>query len=254
MSNESNATPIKIDGKVNTPSVIIEELDEATQDFRVERQRFTLHKDARVMVERWVQTAKLDWEDAGESDEIVIWSRSSDIALSQAGSQLNVRVDNQDYLISPSTASQRLTLQVLKSDLPLGLAEGFNWPLRIDSGASSSKTLIQTEDEYLRIYGTPQFQFRILNQLALLDGHRELKALLDDSKNALAGRVVNVLIMEQSVKAGGVIGASVFPAPYARESEIALLYNPYDGVDSDTELFKLLYRIFDSIISPSVPA
>lgn len=252
MTNVNQATPIKINGAANIPFAIPEELDEGTYDFRVTRQRYSLHKDAQVSIERWVQSAHNDWEAAGESDEIVVWSRTSDVSLSQQDKQLNVRVGNQDYLITPSSEAQRLTLQFLKSDLPSGLTDNVTWPLRVDSGASSEKTFMETEDPHLRIYGTPQFQFRILSQLALLDGHTELKTLLNDSKNAMGDTLVNVLIMELSVKEGGVIGSSFFPTPANRENEIALLYNPYNGVDTGTELFKLLYRVFTSITAPSV--
>ncbi|MFK8332886.1 hypothetical protein M2D63_023020 [Pseudomonas sp. BJa5] len=249
MTNGTESTPIRIDGKVATPSAVIEELDEQVPGFWVTRERYPLHKDARVYMERWLQSALEDWEDAGESDEIVVWSRSSAVGLSQQDNQLTLRIDDQDYLITPSSPAQRLTLQLMKSELPPGLGEGISWPLRIDSAASSSKSVAHTEDPGLQIYGTPQFQFRVLSQLALLDGNKELKALLDDSRQSLGDRHTRVLIMELYVQEKGRFGPT--HSTFNREGDVALLYNPYQSSESGLELFKLLYRLFTALATPS---
>lgn len=249
MSNGIESLPIRIDGTVATPTAVIEELDEQVPGFWVERQRYLLHKDARVCMERWLQSALEDWEDAGESDEIVVWSRSSAVRLSQQDNQLTLRVDDQDYLITPSSAEQRLTLQLIKSGLPPALGDDITWPLRIDSAASSSKTVIRTEDPGLRIYGTPQFQHRVLSQLALLDGNRELKTLVDDSRQSLGDRQTRVLIMELYVQEKGRFGPTY--STFNQDGDVTLLYNPYQSSETGLDLFKMLYRLFTSLATPS---
>ncbi|WP_166359758.1 hypothetical protein [Pseudomonas akapageensis] len=252
MNTPCNTLPIQIDGRLRTPQAIPEELDEGTALFRVTRYRYPLYKDEEVCIERLIHEAQNDWEEAGTSDEIVFWSRSAKVQLSNPGDTLQVEVNGRTFLLTPDNPQQRLTLQITEDVEQYNAAENFSWPLRVDTGARKTKGTIDTGSRNLQIHGTPQFQRRVLEQLELLEASPALKRLLDEVRVTLDEQDDPLTIVELYVGTESVFG------PWASGTDltsgVVILYNPYDNnSDIDTALFKALYRAYGLITDAVLP-
>lgn len=237
-----------------TPSVLLDghstackgqcnvELNEGTLPYRQDQDIYPLLEIAQVQIQRRLTYAKNDFEPVSSRDEIVIWSQTKNIRVSEI-SCIRVEINGQPYLIEPSSGQQGLVLQLAGKQVPPPIDEHFSRPLRLDTEATQNKTLIETTIPNLSIYGTPQFQFRVLAQLALLDGQPALKELLQAARK---GDPQGELLILMQLYAGdeavhgqgwdprtGIGGATAITS---------ILYDPYShGEDAVSALFKVLY-------------
>lgn len=220
-----NTTAIRLDASLNTPQAITEELDEGTGSYRVNRERYTLHKDDDVWIERWIQEAQDNWEPAGYSDEIVCWSNSANVRLQRQEANLRIDIDDRTFVIKPDNPEQRFTLQIAEDQAPEEIGAHFDWPLRLDSGASRGYSVVDRPIKKLKIAGTPQFQRRVL---AHLQSNPELEDLIDHVRDAANSPDVPMIIMQLHVGTRPVFGPWASGLELHQSPEIILLYNPYD--------------------------
>ncbi|MFK0088893.1 hypothetical protein ACIQUS_16540 [Pseudomonas sp. NPDC090755] len=218
---------------------------------------YTLLKNADLFIERWIHEAQNDWEDAGSSDELVLWCRAGRVELDRQGDQLKVQVGNQAYLITPAHSQQRLTVQCTSPSADYRIAATFDWPLRIDVGASSRKSTLDTRIQGLRIHGTPQFQRRVMDQLQSLGHQPALKQLLEDVRLVLQRDKAKLTLMQQYVGTTPFFDSWGFgkDRQEALRSGMILLYNPYDNPsDSVAELFTALQHVYGLLTGTVIPA
>jgi hypothetical protein len=218
------------------------ELNEGTTAYRQDQDIYPLLETAEVEIQRRLTDAKNDFEPVASRDEIVIWSKTDNIRVSEVRC-IRIEIAGQPYLIEPSSDQQELVLQFAGKQLPTGIDAHFSGSLRLDTEATQNKTLIDTQIPNLSIYGTPQFQFRVLAQLALLAGQPALRELLQSARKG-DPQGERLILMQLYAGNNAVHGQGWDPRTGVEGATAitTILYDPYThGEDAVTALFTVLY-------------
>lgn len=215
---------------------------------------FDLHTSPLATLQRRLITAYDGDERIGECDEILAWLSSPDAELSQ-DKDITLKVAGQTFIIQPATAEQRLHLLFLGNDAPEGIGQGIAQPLRVDNHADPHNRFDVTALDNLYLYGTPQFQARVYEQLLLLPGYPALKQLLDTARQRY--ETVPDMVLMQCYAGPAQFGPGfdlerVIPNEHAHRVSgdyTAVLYDPYEasGLDGLTTLARLLQQAYDAL-------
>lgn len=189
----------------------------------------------------------------GTVDEIQVWLDTANVSLSQECG-LDLEVEGVLLRLNKATPDQRVHLLFIGEAIPAGLADNADGTLRVDANASTDARFETTAIDHLYIYGTPQFQNRVYEQLALLSGYPELKKTLDAARQGYAN-VPDIVLMQchagPAQQGPGFDLSRVIPAKYAHllpGDYTAVLYDPYQakGLDSLTALARLLQDAYEA--------
>lgn len=257
-----------IDGNGKVQEVAIGEMDEAiAYDNPTESQLtaarvyfnyelFDLYKASNVHVQRRLIEAIDAGTVAGTLDEILVWLTTTDVTLRQEGA-FTLQADGQPLTIQQASPKQRIRLLFMGTEAPAHLTEGITLPLRVDGNAGAQAQFEVTAIDHLYLYGTPQFQERVFEQLALLPGYPQLSRLLDTARKQYA-TVPDIVLMQCHAgppqQGPGFDLHRAMPDKYAHllsGNYTVVLYDPYDaeGLDGLTTLLRMLQHAYDTLAS-----
>lgn len=261
---------VNIDGGDNSERLSFGELDEAlaydTTDgeerlgSRVyfDYELYKLYSAGQLNIQRRVIEAFDDNVKVGTVDEVQVWLDTVNVSLNQECG-LDLEIDGVPLRLNRSTPDQRVHLLFRGQEIPAGLADNADGTLRVDANASADARFETTAIDHLFIYGTPQFQNRVYEQLALMSGYPELKRALDAARQGYAD-VPDIVLMQchagPAQQGPGFDLSRVIPARYAHllpGAYTAVLYDPYQakGLDGLTALARLLQDAYEAW-TPSV--
>ncbi|WP_145128626.1 hypothetical protein [Pseudomonas sp. URMO17WK12:I11] len=219
---------------------------------------YKLYSASHLNIQRRLIEAFDDDVKVGTVDEIQVWLDTANVTLSQERG-LDLEVDGVSLRLNRSTPDQRVHLLFSGEVIPAGLADNAEGTLRVDANASADARFETTAIDHLFIYGTPQFQNRVYEQLALLPGYPELKKALNAARQGYAN-VPDIVLMQchagPAQKGPGFDLSRVIPAKYAHllpGDYTAVLYDPYQakGVDGLTALARLVQDAYQAL-APSI--
>ncbi len=261
MANQATPTHL-INGNDTSNRVGFGELDEAI-DYDISsttglaRVYFTfelyeLYHSANVHIQRKLIEARDNKKIVGSADEILVWLNTDKVTLTK-DSAFNLTVDGDHWTIKPASADQRLHLLFMGGEAPDGILDGIEGSVRVDGNAGPTCQFETTAIDHLFVYGTPQFQARVYEQLALLHGYPEFEKLLSAAWQRYVS-VPDIVLMQRHAgppqQGPGFDLQRVIPASYKHllpGDYTALLYDPYDatGLDGLTTLTRMLQEIYD---------
>ncbi|MNM47425.1 hypothetical protein D3C81_583910 [compost metagenome] len=215
---------------------------------------FDLYDSGNVHIQRKLTEARDLQSTVATCDEVLVWLKTSEVKLS-LDTDIMLEVDGQPFAIRQASPEQRLTLQFMDREAPQILTEDFSAPLRVDGNASPGKNFEITAIDHLYLFGTPQFQARMFEQLALLAGYPELSQLLDTARQQYE-TVPEIVIMQ--LHAGtpqygpGFDMRAAIPARYSHlltGNYTVVLFDPYasNGLDALTTLTKMLQEAYSAL-------
>lgn len=220
---------------------------------------FDLYRSPVIHIQRRLIDAMDGEAIVGSIDELLVWLNTTDVKLRQ-DSNITLEVDGQPFTIQPASSEQRLHLLFVAAEAPEGIGQGIDYPVRVDGNASRDNLFETTAFEHLFLYGTPQFQARVYEQLALLPGYPELKRLLDKARQQYAN-VPDIVLMQcytgPRQQGPGFDLQGVIPAKYSHllpGDYTAVLYDPYDanGLDGLTTLARMLQEVYNALAPDSL--
>ncbi len=215
---------------------------------------FDLHREPNIHIQRRLIEAMDDNVVVGRTDEILIWLNTIDVKLNH-DSDLELEVAGKSFAIRQSSADQRLHLLFSGAEAPAGITESITVPLYVDGNASPDRRFEVTAIDHLFLYGTPQFQARVLEQLALLPGYPALNRQLQMARKQFAS-VPDIVIMQchagPTQLGPGFDLQRVIPAKYAHllpGHYTVILYDPYsaEGLDGLTTLARMLQQAYEAL-------
>ncbi|WP_367597899.1 hypothetical protein [Pseudomonas fulva] len=215
---------------------------------------YKLYSTSHLNIQRRLIEAFDDDVKVGTVDEIQVWLDTANVSLSQERG-LDLEVDGVTLRLNRSTPDQRVHLLFSGEVIPAGLADNTEGTLRVDASASADARFETTAIDHLFIYGTPQFQNRVYEQLALLPGYPELKKALNAARQGYAD-VPDIVLMQchagPAQQGPGFDLSRVIPAKYAHllpGDYTAVLYDPYQakGVDGLTALARLVQDAYQAL-------
>lgn len=215
---------------------------------------YKLYSASHLNIQRRLIEAFDDDVKVGTVDEIQVWLDTANVSLSQERG-LDLEVDGVTLRLNRSTPDQRVHLLFSGEVIPTGLADNAEGTLRVDASASADARFETTAIDHLFIYGTPQFQNRVYEQLALLPGYPELKKALNAARQGYAN-VPDIVLMQchagPAQQGPGFDLSRVIPAKYAHllpGDYTAVLYDPYQakGVDGLTALARLVQDAYQAL-------
>lgn len=215
---------------------------------------YKLYSANKFNIQRRLIEAFDDDVKVGTLDEIQVWLNTANVSLSQECG-LDLEVNGVSLRLNRSTPDQRVHLLFSGEDIPAGLTDNADGTLRVDANASDDARFETTAIDHLFIYGTPQFQNRVYEQLALLPGYPDLKKALDAARQGYAN-VPDIVLMQchagPAQQGPGFDLSRVIPAKYADllpGEYTAVLYDPYQakGLDGLTALARLLQDAYEAL-------
>ncbi|ANY88755.1 MULTISPECIES: hypothetical protein [Pseudomonas] len=257
-----------IDGNGKLQEVAIGEMDEAiaydnptSSQLNAARvyfnyELFDLYKAANVHIQRRLIEALDDGAVVASVDEMLVWLTTTDVTLHQ-DSALILQADGQALTIRQASPEQRIHLLFMGAEAPAQVTDGLTLPLRVDGNAGAQAQFEVTAIDHLYLYGTPQFQERVFEQLALLPGYPQLNQLLEGARKQYT-TVPDIVLMQchagPTQQGPGFDLHRAMPEKYAHllpAGYIAVLYDPYDatGLDGLTTLLRMLQNAYDSLAS-----